>query len=249
MTRASFVGVSFWTALFLRAPSAPAEAKAELGLRTGYGIPIGRYYDRESNTTAAEAEQQDFLEINSDAAGQIPIWFDLGARIGKVYVGGYIAYGIVVFSSEHADDCEAIDDFAQSLGGSASCTFHGLRLGANAHYHFGEPGASFDPWLGGGFGYEWLTQGVFLEAQGREGDVSLTYHGFEFLNVQAGIDVPVSESAGFGPFIAATLASYQTGSGSCTGDACDDETSSSEDLDDTSIHAWVFFGVRGTFRF
>jgi hypothetical protein len=68
------------------------------------------------------------------------------------------------------------------------------------------------------------------------------------LNVQAGVDVPVSTSAAFGPFLAMTLASYGKASGSCTGDLCDEVNSSSEDIDDTSLHSWVFVGVRGAFR-
>jgi hypothetical protein len=249
--RAPFVLVAFAAALVVHACPASAEpesVKVELGVRTGYGIPIGRYLDADPGTTNDDANQAGAsLEINSDAAGQIPIWFDLGARIGQVYVGGYIAYGIVVYSSEHADDCERIDEFAQGRGGSATCTFHGLRLGANAHYHFGAPGASIDPWLGGGFGYEWLSQGFFLEAQDEEGDYSVTYQGFELLNVQAGVDFPVSATAAFGPFIAATLASYQWASLACVGSACATEEATSQNIDDTALHTWVFLGVRGAF--
>jgi hypothetical protein len=165
-------------------------------------------------------------------------------------VGGYFGYGIVVFSKGHADACERIDEYAQEvLGGSATCSFHGLRLGANAHYHFGAPGASIDPWLGGGFGYEWLSQGFFLEARGEEGDAGVTYHGFEFLNVQGGVDFPVSDSAAFGPFIAATLASYRTASLSCTGSGCGDEEWTGAGIDETALHSWVYIGVRGTFRY
>ena len=244
MSHALFVGALLGTMLVLRPVPVSAEtqaAKVDLGLRTGYGIPIGKLFDREGNVTGDP--------VNDSAAGQVPIWFDLGARIGEIYVGGYFAYGIVVFSSEFADDCERIGEFAQGLGGSARCSFHGLRFGANAHYHFGAPGAEFDPWLGGGFGYEWLSQGIFVEAEGQEADISATYHGFEFVNVQAGVDLPLSDSAGFGPFIAATLASYQTASGSCSGDGCTDMVSDSEDIDDTALHTWLFLGVRGTFRF
>lgn len=244
--------MAFGTALVARSSPASAEpqpAKVELGYRTGYGIPIGRYLDDDDGTENADAsEAGEAFEINSDAAGQIPIWFDLGARIGQIFVGGYFSYGIIVFSGEHADDCERIDEFAQGLGGSATCSFHGLRLGANVHYHFGAPGASIDPWFGGGFGYEWLSQGFFLEAQGNEGDLSVTYHGFEFVNVQAGVDLPLSDTAGFGPFIGATFASYQKASLSCAGSVCDTEESTSEDIDDTALHTWVFLGVRGAFR-
>ena len=243
------------TALVARPAPARAErqpTKVELGFRTGYGIPIGRYLDADPGTTNNDASQAgESFEINSDAAGQIPIWFDLGARIGQVFVGGYFAYGIIVFSDEHADDCERIDEFAQGLGGSASCSFHSLRLGANAHYHFGaalEEGAPIDPWFGGGLGYEWLSQGFFLEARGEEGDLGVTYQGFEFVNVQAGVDLPVSDTAAFGPFIAATLASYHTASLSCVGSACDEEESTSQDIDDTAVHTWFFVGVRGAFR-
>jgi hypothetical protein len=232
------------------ASAEPQQAKMELGFRTGFGIPIGRYFDREGDDTAdSVAAAGDSLEVSSDAAGQIPIWFDLGARIGQVFVGGTIAYGIVVFSSEHADDCEKIGAFAEQRGGNGSCTFHNLRLGVNAQYHFGASGASIDPWLGGGFGYEWLSQGFFVEYGEREADLGVTYHGFEFLNVQGGVDFPISYASAFGPFVAATLASYQWVSAWCNGSACEDEESMTEGIDETALHSWVFFGVRGTFPF
>ena len=61
----------------------------------------------------------------------------------------------------------------------------------------------------------------------------------------AGLDFPVG-LGGIGPFAAVTFAQYDTTSTSCSG-SCALFDEESEEIDDKTLHQWLFFGVRGTF--
>ena len=98
-----------------------------------------------------------------------------------------------------------------------------------------------DPWLGLGIGYEWLKV--------SEGGGSLTgdtvFHGFEFVDFQAGIDLVLTKRFSVGPFAALTLAQYRAVSVRGTGYS--GGWSSSRPIDRRALHELLIFGVRGTF--
>ena len=214
--------------------AAQGETKFELGLRTGYGIALGK----------ATGEADD--NMSTVIAGQIPLWIDLGARIReRVFVGAYFSYGFGILGGEFADDCDAASTAAEAQGASSSCSISDMRLGAQALYHFG-PTNEGHAWLGGGIGYEWLSVGQSIEAGGQEASLDLTVHGFELLNVQVGGDFPVAKNFAVGPFVGFTLSQYGSASIGCSGNACEGDTSDSEFIDDKSLHHWLFIGVRGT---
>ena len=185
--RAGLSALPLAAMVFVFSPDASADAKFELGLRTGYGVPFGKVYDGEGNDSGDD--------LSEGVAGQIPLWVDAGARIGgKLFVGGYAVYGLGILSDEFSNDCDDADQAADAVGGSVSCSASDVRLGAQVQYHFGEAGASIDPWVGGGLGYEWLSISEQIEVSGEDADLTLTLHGFEFLNVQFGLDFPVSDA-------------------------------------------------------
>jgi hypothetical protein len=224
-------------------PNAFADTKFELGFRTGYGIPFGKIYDREETDSSNN-------DIKDGVAGQIPLWVDIGARLnGQLFIGGYVVYGVGLLADEFSNDCDDADQAADALGGSVSCSVSDVRLGANVHYHFGAPGASLDPWIGAGLGYEWLTLSEGISVGSQAVDLSITLHGFEFANLQAGLDFPLSEVAALGPFVAVSFASYGTGRVTCSGDCGTADDTQSESIDDTSVHEWLFLGVRAAFVF
>jgi hypothetical protein len=226
--------------------AATAEPKAEIAFRTGYGIPFGMLFDRVERPGDDSGD-----DIDEFARGQVPIWFDIGARLDeKWFVGGYIQYGVVVFSKPLVRECDEFDLRASAGDGDgrADCSFHDLRLGAEVQYHFGKPVSSFDPWVGGGVGYEWLSLGVFYDdAVNERAHVSETFHGFEFLNLQTGLDYRVSDTTTVGPFFAFTFSSYRRARSSCEGN-CENFGHAWEHIDDTALHHWLFLGVRGSFR-
>lgn len=183
----------------------------EFGLRSGYALAFGKL--------AANTDP-----ISDDVSGMIPIWVDAGYRITPhFYVGAYFQYGFILL----ADGCDG-------------CSAKDIRLGANVHYHV-LPHASVDPWLGAGLGYEWLsasqTTGSGLTAR----TLDATFHGFELLNLQAGVDFRISDKGTVGPFVAFTFdqASTQTVSSG-------NQSSSTSDFD-KAFHHWLYLGVRVAF--
>ncbi len=192
----------------------------ELGGRVGYGLPLGR---------VADADDSD---LKDGISGQIPLWLDVGYRVApNVMIGAYFSYGFGFLGSDLEDACDTID-----------CSVHDMRFGGQLQFHV-QPGQEVDPWFGAGFGYEWLS--FTISSDVTDTDVSSTFHGFEFLNLQAGLDFVVG-NGGMGPFMAFTLAQYDTASQSCSG-TCTGFDDDSESIDDKAMHQWLIFGVRGTF--
>jgi hypothetical protein len=208
------------------------ETKFELGLRTGFGIPLGK---------AADGADDDMSDVT---AGQIPLWLDIGARIReRVFVGAYFSYGFGILGGDFSDACDEAEEVADAAGASFSCSTSDMRLGAQAIYHFGAPSETH-PWLGGGIGYEWWSFGQSVEVGSQEQSLGITGHGFEFLNVQVGGDFPAAENFAVGPFLAFTLSQFGTASVTCGGDGCPDDLES-ESIDDKAFHYWLFLGIRG----
>jgi hypothetical protein len=164
----------------------PSGAAIELGLRIGFGYPVG-------NEGAVAGSNN--TSLHDDISGMIPIWIDAGFRANpNVYVGVFFQYAFAFVNNNQNPDC------AQS---GVSCSAKDLRLGLDAHYHF-SPGESLDPWVGVGAGYEWLA----LDESSGALSVSETASGFEFVNLQLGGDFSVAPNFGVGPFFAFTLAEY-----------------------------------------
>jgi hypothetical protein len=195
-------------------------AGAELGVRSGYSLPLGK---TASNGT----------DVSDLVTGTIPLWFDLGYRFTPHWmVGAYFAYGFGLLGSQYKDGCDV---------SGASCNVHDMRLGGQVHYHF-RPQEDLDPWIGAGLGYEWLS----TRAEGGGQGATLTLKGLEFLNLQAGLDFLLGDdkSFGLGPFVAMSFAQY--GSGSCSIKVAGTTTDCGGDIDST-VHEWFTVGVRGVF--
>jgi hypothetical protein len=207
--------------------TAQAAEGFELGARLGYGIPLGKISDQGTNN-----------KLSDNMAGMVPLQLDLGYRvIPSLMVGAYFMYGFGITGGNFADTCDKLTD--------TSCSMHDMRLGAQVQYHF-MPDQSTDPWLGAGIGYEWLTQSI----DGGGGKLSTTVNGFEFINLQGGVDFSVAPNFGLGPFLLFSVAQYGEGSVSCSGAAtslCGGGDSVSKDIDKTAMHQWLLLGVRGTF--
>jgi hypothetical protein len=100
-------------------PAAKKEGGFEIGVRLGYGLPMG--------DLAKDAK------LSDSVSGMLPIWLDIGYRINpNIFVGGYAQYGIA---------------FVKDCPDSASCSASSIRFGAQAHYHI-IPDQTFDPWVG-----------------------------------------------------------------------------------------------------
>jgi hypothetical protein len=210
---------------------APSEPRFELGLRTGYAIPLGHYADvRQIGST----RQDDVNALSDDAYGAIPLWLDFGYRLTPALVlGVYGMFGLVLPKSGAASD---------PLGGGCpeglDCFAIGLRFGVQAQYRF-RPGAALDPWLGLGLGYEWITSHVEGRVFGIPIDVVTDHSGPELLHLQGGVDFQLAPTLGLGPFASVSAMQYTSCSATLDGD--DSECR----LPDKAWHGWLVLGVRG----
>ena len=172
------------TATATAEPAAPAtkEAKGvEIGLRVGYGIPLG--------DAAKDSKLGDFVK------GQIPIRLDAGYRINpNIYVGLYFSYGIAMINKDKVKGCDQVD-----------CSASTLNFGAMVAYHI-MPAENMDPWVGIGFGLENLTQKVTVGGN----SASQTVKGLTFADIQAGLDFKATPNFMVGPVVSFALGQYSS---------------------------------------
>jgi hypothetical protein len=106
-----------------------------------------------------------------------------------------------------------------------------------------------DPWIGLGFGYEWLNITMEGSMGGRSASITMTPHGFEFFNLQAGLDIQVVEHFYVGPFVTLAVAQADSRSVDCTTSVASfcDQFGASRDVRNKALHQWLLLGVRGTY--
>jgi hypothetical protein len=104
--------------------------KIRLGLRLGYGLPLGDVVSGAS--------------LSDVYSGMIPIRVDAGYMVTpEILLGVYFQYAIAfVKDSAGGGTCEAVD-----------CSGSSIRFGIQGQYHLGV-GKKLDPWVGLGIGYE-----------------------------------------------------------------------------------------------
>jgi hypothetical protein len=189
----------------------------EVGVRTGYGIPIG-------NADGA-------TPLHDVISGMVPIWVDLGYRATpSTYWGAYVQYG---FGSMDTDPGKPEGPCASSI---ISCSTTDWRVGFSFHLHLA-PTESFDPWIGTGVGIEVETFSV----SGSGASNSVTSVGLEFANLELGGDWNVTPDFAVGPFVSFSLGQYQSIVSSIDGQ------SQGGDVADKAPHEWLVLGLRTTF--
>lgn len=193
------------------------EGAAEVGLRTGFGIPFG------------QVSKDSPGDLSDTIDGAIPIWLDIGYRFNPdFFVGLYGQYAY------------ALPGVCEDLPGG-DCSIADIRLGLQAHYHI-LPMEVVDPFVGGGIGLEWLA--IDFDVEGRE--IASTGFGVEFLNLQFGLDIGAAPHFVVGPFATVTLGEYMEASLSCSGGGCP-SGDMDMDIEDKAIHGWVFLGARAAY--
>lgn len=202
------------------AQSAPRESTwrgIELGLRLGYGVPLGdhgRVAAVPMNTT-----------LSHWITGEIPFWIDVGYRfIPSLYVGLYSQYAVGFVNTANVSPCS----------GGTTCSMGDIRVGADITYHI-MPARPFHAWVGLGGGYEWL---VLAQTPTAGGTLTTTSKGPEFVNLQAGGDIAIARTISMGPFISFSMGEFSV----VTAHA---PLPPSQNIVDRSVHEWLVLGVRG----
>lgn len=177
-------------AALLAAGTARAQGPSgfSLGLRLGYGIPMGDF-DGGDPTAVPPIPSTALGDVLS---GQVPLQIDAMYRFDPNWsLGLYFQYG---FASVSNNFC----------GTGFSCSASDTRFGAQVHYRFASQG--FVPWVGLGLGGEWTT--ITVESGGVSADVKA--NGFEFVNLQVGGDWFLSPAFRLGPYAQLSLAQFST---------------------------------------
>lgn len=119
-----------------------------------------------------------------------------------------------------------------------SCAASDMRLGIEAVYGF-SPGA-MNPWVSLGTGWEWS----FFSASGGGATASASTNGWEYFNVQAGVDFPLSKLFALGPYVGYFGGTYTSSSITSQGQTVSGSIPSSE----RAFHGWIQIGAKGTFN-
>jgi hypothetical protein len=184
----------------------------ELGARAGFAVPFGD----------VEGHQGDTLDQTIRYAA--PLWVDLGVRpIPLLFLGLYATFAPGWVGDALAAACSPYNN---------ACSTDDARFGLQGHVHI-LPQSTWDPWVGAGVGYEWLR---INDAQG-----SLTTNGWEFVNVQAGLDIRLAAGAHVGPFAAFSMAQYDEASSSQSGFAL------ASPFPNKALHQWFVLGLRAAY--
>ncbi len=164
----------------------PAASGFSLGVRLGYGIPMGDFDGGDPATGVPSTALGDVL------SGQVPLQIDAMYRFDPNWsLGLYFQYG---FASVSGSFC----------GTGFSCSASDPRVGAQVHDRVTSQG--FVPWVGLGLGGEWTT--ITVESGGVSADVKA--NGFEFVNLQVGGDWLLSPAFRLGPYAQLSLAQFST---------------------------------------
>lgn len=179
------------------AAAGPAIEGLQLGLRTGWAIPLGSL-------------EGHGVHVNDAIDGQVPLWLDVGYRVmPSLHAAATVQWGYAAVAH-----CPA----------GQSCFAQDARVGFALDYHF-MPSLRMDPYAGIGMAFEVLSMDL--------GSRTSTYRGFEWLNVQAGADWPVSNALRLGPYASYGLGQFLWRNGSS--------------VDSQDLHHWIQLGVRATF--
>jgi hypothetical protein len=162
-------------------PPDDKQSGIELGLRLGYGLPVGDF-GRPLESAANE-------KFSHWVSGQSPIWIDAGYRFNpRIYAGLALQYAFVFANKANTMPCDG------------TC-MRGLKIGVGFAWHL-KPSAPFDPWVGIGAGYEWLGSDQRITRS--------TSRGFEFANLQLGGDFAVARTMRVGPFASLSFGQFST---------------------------------------
>jgi len=201
-------------------PTATKSFRWEVGGRGGYALAYG-------NLVPSEAMSDYF-------SGAIPLVFDGWLRFKGFKVGLYAGFAVGL-EGQALEDCD-------------DCSLSNFRIGAQVAHHF-DDGGTIDPWVGAGLGYEASSITERITYYGVDYDVDYSYGAFPEAIAMAGLDFGGGPFV-IGPFASISYAAYSSASATvrCADVACSaDAVGAEEEIEDSSGHTWIMFGLRASY--
>jgi hypothetical protein len=204
------------TASLLLATPASAQVGFTFAGRLGISVPYGDAYRTATGATVAVA---------GNSTASLPFQLDVGVTVAKKYFIG--AYGQYRYSLLKSGVCPA----------GLSCSETGARAGAEFIYTTATSGAGIAGWIGLGSGWEWsMSRGSLTNTS-----ATVTLSGWEFAQLQLGVDAWVSNLARVGIYVSGSLGQFSRAS------ASDDSGSASGSIASRTLHGWFELGMKSTF--
>jgi hypothetical protein len=195
-----------------------AEAQVALDLKVGYAVPTG--------DVMLFGPWRFNGAMSSIWSGAIPIEVAGRYRFSPSFsVGLYYQYDPALVAS-------------RVCASGFTCSGYDMRVGVEAVYGF-LPSSTWNPWVSLGSGWEWTH--VSIAAGGAS--VAQSVNGWEYFNVQAGLDWNLSKTFAFGPWFGFFGGSYSNASFTDENGAT---TSGTIDSGLRTFHGWWQFGLKGT---
>jgi hypothetical protein len=182
--------------------------------KAGFSLPVGSVW---AGSTAWNPQ----LSMSSAWSGAVPI--EIAARYRftpNVSMGIYFQWGPAFLTSR------AFDNIAGTWGSD-------MRTGLELVYGF-TPDSAMNPWFSLGTGWEWTSYGG--------SGASVTMNGWEYLNIQLGLDFNMAKAFAIGPYVGFFMGSYANIATSGTSDGWGGQVPSTN----RAFHGWFQFGVKGT---
>ncbi len=195
-----------------------AQAQFALDLKAGYAFPTG-------SVGTGQA-------MSDTWSGAIPLGVDARWRFTpNLSAGVYFQWNPAFAASAFCNNTD--------VPGGATCSGSDMRLGLEVMYGFNPAG--MNPWVSLGTGWQWTN--ISAKAGGETAGV--TFSGWEYFNVQAGVDFPLSKLFALGPYLGYFGGTYTNASGTGSNPMGSQTIESSF----RTFHGWFQIGAKGTFNF
>ncbi|MCP3140271.1 outer membrane beta-barrel protein [Pyxidicoccus xibeiensis] len=226
--------------------AASSSVKSGLEFTLGLGFQAGAGYVYK-NGPRADGTIGD-VKLSDVANGGIAGLLEIGYRASPNWFIGAQGQLTKVLTKNNPYSCP----------GTFECATTTIRLGPQVQYHF-SPEASFDPFVGLGFGIVILNttvEGDIAPAPGVTGsvDIDSQIRGPEFVNLTVGGKWRLSNSLSFGPYLTGTYArnTVRTGTTTTTVNIPPELGGGTRTTDlpavDDGPYGYIILGVRGTFN-
>ncbi len=194
----------------------PPPSGPTLSAWVGVGVPGGNISDEGDG------------RLGDVVANEIPIGLGFGYRFNPLFRVGVFFQGAPL--NMHNGACAPGDP----------CNGSDFVFGVDGQVHLA-PYQRADPWLGIGFGYEWLQfHATGCDSTGACFAERFQYSGWIFPRLEAGLDFAASPVAHLGPYLAYSAGEYQN---------VDTTSAGSQSINNQAFHGWLEIGFRGDFDF